>query len=150
MRGASSAQDTDGWSRAWSAGLPDAQLEKCRQRYLGGRWRGGTEWRMPTSSTRPRRSVNRSVTRKPATLGVIDAHIEKQPPINGHEWSLTSPESRGDMSQHGIKASGMALVLAMPVLSACPILLHGATMSDTTADADIGMACAAPAKAGIW
>ena len=54
------------------------------------------------------------------------------------------------MSQHGIAAFGMAPVLAMLVSAAWPISLHGAIVSDTTADADIGMACAAPAKAGIW
>lgn len=80
----------------------------------------------------------------------MDAHMEKQPPIRGHEWSPLFPMSGDDVSQHGIPASGTAAVPAMLSSAVWPISLQGAATSDTAAGADIGMACAAPAKVGIW
>jgi hypothetical protein len=82
----------------------------------------------------------------------MDAHMEKQPPIKGHAWSPRVWEPGVVVAQHGIPVSGMALVPALPWSVAWPMSSHGATTSKAAADADIGigMACAAPVKAGIW
>jgi len=83
-------------------------------------------------------------------MGVIDTHIEKQPPIKGHAWSFPFLESGDDVPQHGMPACGMAVVPAMLASVAGFVSSHGSMASDTAADAGIGMACTVPVKAGIW
>ena len=81
----------------------------------------------------------------------MDAHMEKQPPIKGQAWSPRVWEP-GAVAQQGIPASGMAVAPAKlwSGLVAWPMSSHGAAPSKAAVDADIGMACAAPVKAGIW
>jgi hypothetical protein len=83
-------------------------------------------------------------------MGVIDTHIEKQPPIKGHAWLFPFLESGDDVSQHGIPACGMAAMPAMLASVAGFVSSHGAMASDTAADAGTGKACTVPVKAGIW
>ena len=75
--------------------------------------------------------------------------MEKQPPIRGQAWSPLFWEP-GVVAQHGIPVSGMALAPAMLWSVVWPMSSHGAATSKAALDAGIGMACAAPAKAGIW
>lgn len=85
-----------------------------------------------------------------AIKGAMDTHMEKQPPISGHAWSPPIPASEDDALQHGIPASSMAAVPVLLSSVAEPIVSQGAPTSDIAAEAAIGIACAAPAKAGIW
>jgi hypothetical protein len=83
-------------------------------------------------------------------MGVIDTHMEKQPPIKGHAWPFPFLESGDDVSQHGMPACGMGVVATMLVSVAGFVSSQGAMASDTAADAGIDMACTVPVKAGIW
>ena len=46
-------------------------------------------------------------------MGVIDTHMEKQPPIKGHAWLPLFWSPGVAVAQHGIPESSVALAPAM-------------------------------------